>query len=62
MAFIIVLFLSARRTEKIDQLTHSLFLEMSQSQFFTIDIITSDCKILGVMHMLSKLKQYSSLE
>ena len=51
MAFIIVLFLSARRTEKIDQLTHSLFLEMSQSQFFTIDIITSDCKILGVMHM-----------
>ena len=40
MAFIIVLFLSARRTEKIDQLTHSLFQEMSQSQFFTIDIIT----------------------
>ena len=40
MAFITVLFVSARRTDKIDQLTHSLFLEISQSQFFTIDIIT----------------------
>ena len=38
MAFITGLFLSARRTEKIERLTLALFLELSQSQFSTINI------------------------